>query len=475
MNSKVTKSIWMLIAALGLSVFTNAQSEKWGEDSTKCRENLYIYYELAKNKNYAEAYEPWLYCFTNCPASSKNNFIYGSVIVKSKIKSLEDGPEKEKHIDMLFSVYDQRLIHFPGKEAYVKGVKALDMMKYRKDSIKAAYALFKEALEIGGPKQSAAFYNGYFIAAAKLFNRKVFEIGDVFEAYNVVIEGIEINNNRLNTDIAKFKTKEEEGTISDKEAKALAKAERELVRYEDVEKNIGIVLLPIATCGKLQQIYNEESFEQNKGDVLWLKRAVKMMSKERQNEEGEEEDCTGDPIFFKIAEALYNMEPSAPAARGMGILAFKNNDYTNFVKFFKEAADQEIDPKKRANDLLKQAVGLQKLERLAEAKAAAIKSASLNKNWGKPYLLLAQIYAAADGKCGSNVFEKKAVYWLAIEKLQYARSIDKEVSKAANSLISAYKKQLPDKTASFALGYKQGDKFKIACWIGESITADWNL
>lgn len=47
---------------MGVNNVASAQS-KWGEDSVKCRENLYIYYELAKAKNYAEAYEPWTYVF----------------------------------------------------------------------------------------------------------------------------------------------------------------------------------------------------------------------------------------------------------------------------------------------------------------------------------------------------------------------------------------------------------------------------
>ncbi len=468
------KLLLILITIVGINQFGHAQS-KWGEDSIKCRENLYLYYEYAKNKNYDDAYDGWNYVYQNCPASSKNNFIYGPYIVQDKIKKATDQTEKQKYIDLLMEVYNNRLKYFPGKEDYVKGKKALDMMKYMPDSNKAAYSLFKEAFEIGGPEQSAAFYNGFFISAARLFNDDIFDIADVFEAYNVVIEGIEVNNNALNREIKQYQEKQETSPLDDKEAKKLKKAERELERYEDVETNIEKILGPIATCEKLQLIYNDETFEAHKTDETWLRRATKMLSKERKNEEGENEDCTSNPIFFKIAEALYQIKPSAPSARGMGILAWKNNDYGKAIDYFKEAAEQEVDPKKQAKDYLKLAISYQKQGRLAEAKGAAVKAASLKKAWGDPYVIIATLYAQADGLCGNNVFEKKAVYWAAIDKLQYARSIDESVAAKANRLIQAYKKQLPDKGASFQLGHTQGEKHTIGCWINETITADFNL
>lgn len=468
------KRLFWILAVNIVTVGLGYAQPKWGEDSTKCHENLYIYYELTKSKSYDQAWDSWSYVFENCPGASKNTFIKGPSIVKAKIKGTADVAEKAKYKAMLMDVYDMRLKYFPGKEGYVKERKALDMAKQYPDSSEAAFKIFKEALEID-QKHSAAFYNSYFIVAARLFNKKIFTIEDVFQSYNVVAEGIEFNNNNLNRKIKTLKDKQEASELSQKEEKALAKAERELARYEDVETNVEKVLGPISTCDKLQALYNDETFEANKTDATWLRRAVKMLSKERKNEEGELEDCTDDPIFFKIAEAVYQLEPSAPAARAMGKLAWKNNDYNKALSFFKEAADQEVDPKKQANDYYKLAISNQKLGRLAVAKSNLLKAASLKKGWGDPYVVLATLYAQADGTCGSNVFEKKAVYWAAIDKLKYAKSIDGSASNKANRLINIYKKQLPDKSVVFQLNKKQGDKYTIGCWINETVTADWNL
>ncbi|AEV31104.1 hypothetical protein Oweho_0082 [Owenweeksia hongkongensis DSM 17368] len=467
------KLLWVVIALVGVNNVASAQS-KWGEDSVKCRENLYIYYELAKSKNYDEAYEPWTYVFENCPASSKNNVIFGPRIVEAKLKAATTPEEKAKLTAMLYDVYDTRIELYPDDEAYALERKGLDMVQHSPDSLEKTYDIFKRALELSN-EHSAAFYNAYFITAARLFNADIFEIKDVFFAYSVVQEGLEYNTDVLNREITSLQAKVEDSTITDKETKELEKAERELGRFDDVVSNNEKVLGPIATCEKLTLIYNEESFAANKTDATWLRRAAKMLSRERENDEGETVDCTDDPIFFKIAEALYKLEPSPTSARAVGTIALKNKDYSKGIEYLKEAANGEADPRKQSSDYLRIATTYQKMGSLANAKAAALKAASYNKKSGTPYIILATIYAQADGQCGSNVFEKKAVYWAAIDKLKYAKSIDPSMANKANKLIAAYKGQLPDKSIIFQLGKKEGDKYSIGCFIGETITVDYNL
>ncbi len=467
------KLLWVLIAALGVNTVAQAQP-KWGEDSVKCRENLYIYYELAKAKNYLEAYDSWIYVFENCPASSKNNVIFGPYIVEAKIKATTDPAKKEEFKNLLFKVYDKRTELYPNDEAYVLERKGLDVLQHWPDSTEMAYNLFKQALEMSN-EHSAAFYDKYFIAAAMLFNEKVFEITDVFQAYNVVQEGLEYNNNVLNREIKELNKKVEDSTITNKEKSQLEKAKRELERFDAVVTNNEKILGPIATCDKLKLIYNEETFEANKTDAVWLRRAAKMLSREREDDNGETTDCTDDPIFFKVAEALYKLEPSPTSARAVGIIALKNNNNSKAMEYFKEAANLEVDPKKQATDYLRIASISLKVGRLADAKAYALKAANARSGWGTPYIIIASAYAQADGQCGDNIFEKKAVYWAAIDKLKYAKSIDPSVSSKANQLINSYKKQLPDKATIFQLGIKEGDKHSIGCTVNETIIVDYNL
>lgn len=469
-------TLYTLVLMIGLGGLLKAQD--YGQDSISCRENLYIYYEFAKKKQYLEAYDSWQKVMDMCPGSSKNNFIYGPYIVKSKIKEAKkagDTAAESKFKKMLLAVYDQRNELYPGREADVATRKSLDYFQYFDGENAKAYELFNNALEIGGQEQPAAFYNFFFVAAARLFNEKTFDVEDVFKAYNLVNEGIEYNNNALNTTIAQLIVKRDTNGVelSAQEQKDLAKAERELDRYTKVESNVEKILAPIATCDKLNLIYNEEAFAAHSTDAVWLKRAAKMLQKERKNEEGEYEDCTDNPIFFKIAEALHNMDPSAPSARAMFIMSYRNNDYAKASGFIREAINFEIDPIKRSSDYLKLAAVQIKRGSLAAAKSAALQAANLDRSNGDPYVVLATIYASAAGTCGQNAFEKNAVYWAAIDKLNYAKSIDASVTNKANRLIAAYKKALPDKSIIFQLGKVEGDKYTIGCWINETITVSY--
>ncbi len=448
-----------------------AQS-KFGTDSVACWENTQVYYQLYKSKQYASAFESWKYVYDNCPAAYKNTFIFAPAIIEAKIEQSKDESEKQKLVSLLLESYDKRIQLFPEKIGFVYGQKGVSLMKYDKTNYKGAYETFMSAYNADGYDLPAAIFNGLFISAAQLFNTKVFSINDVFDTYNLVSEAIEKNNNNLNRELQALVQKAENGeTLSEKEQKDTAKLSRELSRYDVVDANVEKTLVPIATCEKLQNIYNEESFEKNRTSPDWLRRASKMLQKERANEDGELTDCTDLPIFFKVAEANYQLEPSPTSARAVGKLAWGRKDYSKAVDYFNQAASMEIDPKKKADDFLKVAISYQRLGNFSSAKNSLMKASNLKKNWGEPYLLLASMYGSSEGIWGNNVVEKKAVYWAAIDKLNYAKSIDPEVANRANRLIASYQKQLPGKDVAFQLNVREGERINIGSWINESVVA----
>ncbi len=465
------KSLLILIAVLGINGLAEAQQKEWGEDSVTCRDNLLIFYEAGRSKNYGDPdiFKSWSYVYNNCPGASKNTFIYGVPFIETRIKNIP--AERDSLAKMLvFELYDKRFQWFPEKEDYIKYRKAMDMIQYFPDSTKAAHQLFIDALKVGGPEQDAAFYDGYFKTAVRLFNDDIYDVNDVFNSYNIVLEGIETNNNSLNKELAQYQQKINDSTLTDKEAQIVAKLQRELENYEKVESNAEKILSPITTCEKLAIIYSAEKFEENKTDPVWLRRASKMLAKEKRNDDGDMVDCTDNPLFFKIAEQLYKLDPSANAARALGLSLYSEKQYSKAMDYFKEASNLEVDPKKSANDQMRIASAYLKLGSYGSAKNAALKAASLRKGWGDPYLLIAQIYASVEQSCGSNVFEKKAVYWAAINKLEYAKSIDPDVTGKANRLIANYKQQVPNKSVSFQLGHSDGETYSIGCIVNETIT-----
>jgi hypothetical protein len=58
----------------------------------------------------------------------------------------------------------------------------------------------------------------------------------------------------------------------------------------------------------------------------------------------------------------------------------------------------------------------------------------------------------------------------AIDKYSYARSIDSEVSEEASKKIGRYAAHKPEKEEGFMRKMKEGQKVKVGCWIGETVS-----
>jgi hypothetical protein len=381
---------------------------------------------------------------------------------------------KTKDVDRLFEVYNSVLVTLEfnfntfNVENYnieLKADSVLDFIAYA-DSIRpateAAKAKFDATLAV---YDSTNAYNNSskkrLKKAAKLAPLVKPELDATTQELVSVLE---------KADELKTKYELDEQGLTSVDKRKMSNNEIRLRNITKVQRNIEKILSPLLTCNKLTLIYNEEAFEQNKDNVEWLKRAGNLLQKERLGDDGELTSCTDNPVFISIAETLYEIEPSAQAALNMAKLGVNKSDWAMAKKYYTEAIEQEEDLRRKANTYMGLAYVNQKMGALSSAKSNCLKAGQLRKNWGNPYLYLATIYADAAGSCGSNAVEKNAVYWAAINKLSYARSIDPSIADKAAKLISAYSQQIPDKGISFQLGYKEGDKITIGCWINEAVS-----
>ena len=61
----------------------------FAQDNQECLQNLSIFAENAKVKNYAAAYEPWAKVKNDCPSLNVAIYSYGERILKDRIKNGE--------------------------------------------------------------------------------------------------------------------------------------------------------------------------------------------------------------------------------------------------------------------------------------------------------------------------------------------------------------------------------------------------
>ena len=160
---------------------------KYGPDKATCEQNLSIYTEFYKQKNYVDAYSSWVYLFNNAPKRTKNIYIHGPKIIKGLLKSVTDQARTETLIDSLIMVYDQRNKYYTGSEAKVLGYKGADLYKYKKgttEGIQEAYAVLGQAFTLGGNTTSPRVLSTYFVASTKLLNAKVLTIEDLLNLFS---------------------------------------------------------------------------------------------------------------------------------------------------------------------------------------------------------------------------------------------------------------------------------------------------
>ena len=461
MRFKTILSAMIMLFSPQISGQEEAERLKYGPDKELCEQNLSIYIEFYKQKNYKDAYKPWTYLFNNAPKRTKNIYLHGPKIIKDLIKNLDDQSRFTPLVDSLIMVYDQRNVYYKGKEAYVIGMKGADMYRYKKtttEGLQNSYEELRKAFEMAGNESTASVLNYYFMATTKLVQAKVLQVEDLIALFSDLSGVISYKEAKLSQDIYNAEQSEE---LSAKEQKLLKKNKKELKTLGDVKTNLEKTLAPHATCEKLIELY-AKNFEQNKDDVAWMKRAAKLLNKK---------DCTDSDIFFSISEALYNIDPSSSAAANMGIRSLKRKDYEKAEVFYTYALENEPDEINKAQYAFRLAQTYGAMNKYNSAKTYALKAAAFRSGWGEPYLLIGDLYAKTSRQCGElkTEFLKRVGYWAAIDKYEFAKRIDPQLSTKSNERIEKYTEQMPSKTDIFTEGLIDEPTYKIDCWYSETV------
>ena len=448
------KLILMTIAVLGVSGVSFGQAQ-----NPECMTNLSIYSEHVKVKNYDAAYSPWKMVYETCPDLNRANFTYGERILKDKIKK-SSGAEKDGYIQDLLSLYDKSRQYYPGKFTVAGVAEDRSILLYdnKMASDEELFKMLDDAFKNDRKnfKNPKALYL-YFSSLVDLHNEGKQELQVVFDIYDDVVEKIEEENKKLTDRITRLLPKEDAGTLTSKEKRQLKVATTNSESYGKIASSIDSKLGALADCQNLIPLY-QKSFDQKKGDIVWVKRAVgRMFSKE----------CTDDPLFRKLFEAQLALEPSASAYVYGGTLKAADGDTRGAIADFDKAAELESDSYKKSNILYKAATIARRFSK-SQARSYCLKAIEANSSNGKAYLLIANLYATSANDCGETPFEKRAIYWKAAEMARKAARVDPSLSSRANKAAASYSAKAPSKTDIFNSGLA-GQMLTFKCWVGGSV------
>lgn len=407
-----------------------------GEDSISCIKNLSLYREHVKHGAYPYALDPWRVVFEECPQSTKNIYIDGAKMFNDFIANEKDPNRKAILMDSLRIIYDQRIKYYKQRGS-VLGRKAVDILKHPEyrgdpDILEEAYGYLQESISILKNKSVVPVVATFMKSSLELFRHERLTAIQAIEDYT------------LAADILDYQLKQRPGDST-------------IIQViEATEYNFIISGAP--TCESLVA-YFQPLWGERQDDVDYLGRAVRFLSVL---------ECESEPFYALAAETLYEKEPSAAAAFGLAKLFLSKEEYDKAVAYYQEAIDAETDPVKKGDYLYQLAyITNTELNQPQKARTLALEAIKLKPDWGEPYILIGDAYAGSKD-CFTDEFEKTTIYWVAVDKFSKAKSVDAEVAEKANERISTYKKYFPDIETIFFYSLKEGDNYKVGCWINET-------
>jgi tetratricopeptide (TPR) repeat protein len=421
--------------------------------SENCNINSSVSHEAVRAGNYKDAYLPWKEVLKECPLLRFYTFADGFRILKALLDedikangNKKTSAEYKKYFNELMEVHDTRMKYIPEFQQKMRGVlsvetalgnKAIDYLAYAPDAdIHLAYKWLNES--VNGAKAEAA------PSAFQLYVELSLQIFKGNESHKEQFIQDYLNASQYVDD-------------------ALVTEEKEVVRntLQTIKDNLVAFFINsgVADCESLEAIYTPK-VEENKTDLTYLKKVIDIMKMMR---------CTDQEAYFNASLYSYRIEPTAGAAAGCAYMYFKKGDINAAVKFFDEAIELEQEESKKAEWAYAVAVVLSTDKRLSQSRAYALKAININPNYGAPYILIANLYAGSPNWNDETILNK-CTYFLILDKLQKAKSVDPSVTEDVNKLIGIYSKYTPASNDLFMVGYKLGDKIVIGGWIGEATT-----
>ncbi|MCB7481527.1 tetratricopeptide repeat protein [Christiangramia sediminis] len=447
---------------LALITLTMLGSGAVSAQSGDCATMAALAYDDAKAKNYDAAYPALMKVKEDCPKYSLATYQYLERAIESKIDKAEEG-DKAELIEELIGVWETRLELYPGKTEKGKVYTDIAQLKYdnklgsKEELFKAFDKVWVEDKEnFTSPKGLYA----YFDLVVEMQDGGERTLQDVFDMYDKVFAKIETEENAAAENLAPLLKKQEEGEdLTSKEEKQIKYAEINLKNYSNVKAALNAKLGARADCDNLVPLYKKD-FEAKKTEVSWLKNVNARLSAK---------DCTEDPLFIQVSEALHKLEPSAKSAYSLGQLAESEGNSSKALQYYNQAAELETNKSDKSKIYYRIANNYKDKGQYGQARSFYRKALEAKPSLGSAYLQIANMYAKSANNCGDDTFTKRAVYWLAADYASRAARVDPSISSNASQAAAAYRGRAPQKSDVFQSSRNAGDAIPIGCWIGESV------
>lgn len=459
-----------LILFIGLLIFglnISAQCLTWNEQPNKdeLEGDHSVYRQALKNDDFKTAIVAWEKVYKAAPAADGNrdfHYMDGIKINKYLLGQATDEAKKTEIKATILRLYDEAISCYESrgismkcgtddcynaKLGFLHGRKGYDMYYELNSPYSKNLVAFEKAVSLGGNETEYIVMVPYASIVVYQFEKELMDKAQarsVHTALNEIADFNIANNEKYSAYYQQAK---------DAMNATFAKIERDIFDCEYFKN-------------KLRPEYTADP---ENPDVI--KKILGILKGQ---------GCTpGDPFYDELdnkwkkyasaenAKIQAEFEANNPSM--MAKKLYDEGNYDGAVQKYSEAIDGEIDNEKKASYLFSKAsILFRKLNRYSEARSTAYEAAKLKPNWGRPYTLIGDMYGTSARSCGDSWNQRLAII-AAIDKYNYAKSIDPEEADEASRRINQYSRSLPDQSEGFMKGIKAGDSANVGCWIGESV------
>ena len=417
----------ILILGVFLLITNSSNAQKFD-----CASKITEYQELLKAKKMTEVFNPWSEARKNCPKENEAVYTDGIKILQYKIDNAASAEEKEKVVRDVLKLYDQYNKNYPSSTRDFEVSKAMILVANKSDVKAEIFNLLDSGFTNASKDitDANAIYT-YFSMYSEKYNN-----GDKKITSNSVLEKYALVNSLLNQ---------------------LQSSKPENKDYKTAQNAIDKLIKDLATCENLDAFYTK-SYTANQENTDWITSALISLSSK----------CSSKPIFFTLAEKLYLSKPSSQSAYFMALGNLKQRKFPEAIKFYNESAELQTNPIEKAKLYYTLATGLFAND-FTKSKEFLNKALASDPKMGKAYLFLAQLYANSANDCGKTDFEKKAVFYLAIQTAQKAGIAEPRLKPTADKMAKDFDSNSVT-PSEISKAKMSGKSLTIGCWINETIT-----
>ncbi|MFC4666099.1 tetratricopeptide repeat protein [Falsiporphyromonas endometrii] len=418
-----------------------------GDDSVRCVQNISLFTSYYKGNDFKSAAKFWKDAYAECPASTKNIYIYGINMIKMQLQQEKDPKKRQELLDKLMKLYDDRAKYFGDDPKYGLDFIAtnriadyMSLVPQDKYDYTKIYDWCKPAIEAyKGDANPQTIY--YFVFASL---NKAIKDKNWHEQY---IKDFMFGNDALDKQI-------EQAGDDSAHIKLISSLKDPM---DDLFARSGL-----ADCNMMEKIYGPK-LEENKDNVDFLSGMLTMMRMT---------GCETSQTYTKGSRYLFNIKPTAEAAMGLAKEALDQRRTSEAIQLLQQAISLAKSAKMRASCNYTIGVINMNSHNYGAAKGYFNKAIQEDPSMGEAMLCIGQMIASsASSFFPDDKLKQRCVYWLAIEKLQRAKSMDPGIAGKANSLIATYSKYLPSAADIFMHpDLDKGKSLFVGGWVGESVT-----